>query len=217
MGIIIDIILIAIIGLTVLYGYKRGLVEVAFKIFSFFVSILISLILFFPISNYIIRNYNIDENIEKVILTNVVKEQNSTNSEKEVNEDSIILKYINKNIKETTDKAKQEVIEIAAKEISIKIINIGIIIILYIITRIILIFAKNIAAMIANLPILKQFNELGGAIYGLLKSMLIIYVVLAVIMLLSSMTDLNFIIQEILNSRITSILYNNNVIILLLF
>ena len=217
MGIIIDIILIAIIGLTVLYGYKRGLVEVAFKIFSFFVSILISLILFFPISNYIIRNYNIDENIEKAILTNVVKEQNSTNSEKEVNEDSIILKYINKNIKETTDKAKQEVIEIAAKEISIKIINIGIIIILYIITRIILIFAKNIAAMIANLPILKQFNELGGAIYGLLKSMLIIYVVLAVIMLLSSMTDLSFIVQEILNSRITSILYNNNLIIMLLF
>lgn len=217
MGIIIDIILIAIIGLTVLYGYKRGLVEVAFKIFSFLVSILISLILFFPISNYIIRNYNIDENIEKAILTNVVKEQNSTNSEKEVNEDSIILKYINKNIKETTDKAKQEIIEIAAKEISIKIINIGIIIILYIITRIILIFAKNIAEMIANLPILKQFNELGGAIYGLLKSMLIIYVVLAVIMLLSSMTDLSFIVQEILNSRITSILYNNNLIIMLLF
>lgn len=215
MSIVIDLLLIAIIGGTVFVGYKKGLVKVAFKVFSFLVSLCISLILFFPISNYVVKNYNFDENIQKIIISNLEKEENN---EKENNTEEIsILKYISKNIEDTKNKAKNEMIEIVAKEVSIKIVNISVIVMIYIITRIILIFAKGIAEAIANLPILKQCNEIGGALYGLLKALLIIYVILALIMLISSVLDLRAVVELITNSKITSILYNNNIIIKILF
>lgn len=215
MSIVIDLLLIAIIGGTVFVGYKKGLVKVAFKVFSFLVSLCISLILFFPISNYVVKNYNFDENIQKIIISNLKKEENN---EKENNTEEIsILKYISKNIEDTKNKAKNEMIEIVAKEVSIKIVNISVIVMIYIITRIILIFAKGIAEAIANLPILKQCNEIGGALYGLLKALLIIYVILALIMLISSVLDLRAVVELITNSKITSILYNNNIIIKILF
>lgn len=215
MSIIIDLFLIAIIAGTVFIGYKKGLVKVAFKVFSFLVSLIVSLVLFFPISNYIIKNYNFDENIQKVIISNLEKEENS--AKKNDTEEVGIIKYINKNIEDTKNKAKSEIIEAIANEISIKIVNISVIVMLYIITRIVLIFTKGIAEAIANLPILKQCNEVGGAIYGLLKALLFIYVILAGIMLLSSILDMGTLVKEISNSKITSILYNNNIIIKILF
>lgn len=215
MSIIIDLFLIAIIGGTVFVGYKKGLVKVAFKVFSFLVSLCISLILFFPISNYVVKNYNFDENIQKIIISNLEKEEN--NKKENDTEELSILKYISKNIEDTKNKEKNEMIEIVAKEVSIKIVNISIIVMIYIITRIILIFAKGVAEAIANLPILKQCNEIGGALYGLLKALLIIYVILALIMLISSVIDLRAVVDWITNSKITSILYNNNIIIKILF
>lgn len=215
MSVIIDILIIAIIFSTVLIGYKKGLIKVAFRIFSFLVSLCVSLILFFPISNYIVKNYEFDENIQKIIVVNLEREED--NKKENDTEETTILKYINKNIEDTKNKAKNEIIEIAAKEISIKIVKLCVIILLFAITRVALIFAKKIAEIIANLPILKQCNEVGGALYGLLKALLIVYVALAIIMLVSSVLDLSGVVRVILDSKITSILYNNNVIIKILF
>ena len=50
MGIIVDIILIAILCTCIFFGYKRGLIGVIVKLFSFVIALAISLILFKPIS-----------------------------------------------------------------------------------------------------------------------------------------------------------------------
>ena len=55
MSIIFDIAVIAIIALCTFIGYKQGLVKSAIKILSFFIAIIVAVVLYRPISNLIIN------------------------------------------------------------------------------------------------------------------------------------------------------------------
>ncbi len=50
-------------------------------------------------------------------------------------------------------------------------------------------FFRAIADLIAKLPILNQFNKLGGIVFGLLKGLIITYGALAVLLLVSPMFE----------------------------
>lgn len=67
MAILIDLIVIGIIILSTFLGYKKGLIGVAFKIISFIIAILITLILYKPVSNLIIEKTTWDDAIQNVI------------------------------------------------------------------------------------------------------------------------------------------------------
>ena len=75
MAIIIDLIVIAILVLSTFLGYKKGLIGVAFKILSFLIAIVITLILYRPISNYIINNTEIALTIENSISEKLSKQR----------------------------------------------------------------------------------------------------------------------------------------------
>lgn len=114
MGIILDIIIILIIGLNIYLGYKKGLIEVAFNVFAFFIAIIATLILFNPISNLVIQNTEIDENIKKSIISNFNKDEkenidnNNNYIDKTKEKDSNIISiYINEKIKDLTDDINQ--------------------------------------------------------------------------------------------------------------
>ena len=63
MGIILDIILVAIIALNIFICYKKGLVKLAVGLIAVAAAIILALILYKPVSNLIIENTEIDENV----------------------------------------------------------------------------------------------------------------------------------------------------------
>ena len=68
MGIVIDIILVLIEALSAFLGYKKGLVELGAKLFAGIIAIVITLIIYKPVGNIVIKNTSIDEKIENTIL-----------------------------------------------------------------------------------------------------------------------------------------------------
>lgn len=217
MSILIDIIIIAIIGVCIFLGYKRGLIGVIFKILSFFIAVIVALVLFKPVSYFVINNTKIDEQIESSIIEIIEgKKEEATEEEKEKsgNTPDVIMKYINSNIEKVANEAKTNIAQTVASDITINIINAGVIIILFIIARIVLIFIKIVSDAIAELPIIKQFNKLGGTIYGILEGFFIVYTILAIISLFVPIATLQNLIS---NSIIGSILYNHNIILMILF
>ena len=56
MGIVIDLILIAIIVISAFLGYKKGLVKLGAKLFACIIAIVITLILYRPVAGTIIKN-----------------------------------------------------------------------------------------------------------------------------------------------------------------
>ena len=68
-----------------------------------------------------------------------------------------------------------------ARNLSISIVQGLVILLLYIGLRLALRFVTALANFVAKLPILKQCNKLGGAIYGILRGLLITYMALLII------------------------------------
>ena len=211
MGIFLDIVVVAILALNIILGYKKGLINVVFNILAFFIAIIITFILYKPVSNFIINNTEIDDKIKQTIIENSKKEDNSDNEKTESS--NIIQKYVEDSIKNAEEDAKEKTIELVANTISIRGVEILTGILLFIVTRLILIVLGFITKFVANLPLIKQFNEIGGVLYGLLKGLLIIYIILTIMFFVVSINQKGIISETIENSYITKILYDNNIIV----
>lgn len=219
MAIAIDLILIGLIALSTFLGYKKGLIGVAFKILSFIIAIVITLILYRPIANYIVNNTSIAKTIENAITEKLSSTQIE---EGKINEQStdlpnIIVNYINGEITNTVNKTKDAVVQTVSKELTISAINLIVMVVLFVITRLLLLLAKTLLEAVSELPIIKQFNEAGGIIYGIARGILLIYVILALISLVLPMIGKNEILNAINSTIITKILYNNNLILMIFF
>ena len=211
---IIDIIIIAVIALCTFIGYKKGLIKVAVNILGFFIALIIAFVLYNPVASFIINNTQIDETIEEKIITSFSQENKTEEEKKEVeNNSQIITDYINGYIEEY----KNQGIAYAAKNISTTIVKIGTGLVVFLISKFILLFLKIFADAISNIPIIKQFNKVGGTIYGILEGFLIVYVVLGIISLASPMLTNVKIVEDIQDSHIGSIMYDNNIVLRLLF
>lgn len=220
MGILLDLIVIGIIALATFLGYKKGLVSAVFSILSIVIAIVLSLILFKPISNFVIDNTTIDEQIEASIVEIIEgQETNASDEQKEKlnNTPNVIVTYINATVTDATTEARIVVAKTVSRDITTTIVNIAIFIIIYIITKIILVFIKALTELITNIPIIKQFNELGGLIYGVLEGFFIVYVLLAIASFVLPMLNNTALLETINNTFITSILYNNNLLLMIFF
>ena len=213
MGIILDLVILGIILLNIFICYKKGLVKLAVGLVAVLVSIILALLLYKPVSGLIIEKTEIDNKIENAIIENFTAKEDN---EAEV-DDSGFMKYIEQYVDDTVNKTKNEIVTEAAGTIAVKVINIGVIILIFVVARLILILLTFITDLITELPIIKQFNEIGGVLYGVVKALLIIYVILAIAFFLVYVTGNVTISEAISSSYITKFFYNNNILLNIIF
>lgn len=174
MGIVIDIILVLIVAFSAFLGYKKGLVELGAKLFAGIIAIVITLIIYKPVGNIVIKNTSIDEKIENTILektTNVIDENSKISDNK----------YIQDASDNAVSQVKEEVLPEQARNIAVNIVYVATALILFIVSKIVLSIVISLANAVASLPILKQFNEVGGLLYGLVRGAIISFVLILVI------------------------------------
>ena len=239
-GIILDIIIIGILILSIWLGYKKGLTKSLLKIFSFLIAVIISLILFKPIANFVVTQTDIVDNLKntisksfkneeikdkddreneqnKLTIDNSNKIQEDNQNETKDNFTNIFNKYIQEKIVEAGNEAKENVIEIASKEIAIFIVNISVYIVLFLVIRIILIFIKKFAELITKIPGIKQCDELCGGIYGGIRACIIILFIVTILSIILSIFPNNNVLDIIDQSIITKFIYENNIVIKIFF
>ena len=193
MGIIIDIILIAIVVLSAFLGYKKGLVKLGAKLFAGIIAIIITIVMYKPVSGMIINNTTIDEKIENAII------QNTTN-------------FINENDKMQngiTEHVEKNVLPEQAENLSKNVVYVITALVLFIAVKIILSIIISLMDFVANLPILKQFNEIGGIIYGIVRGTLIVCICVLLIGVYTKMKPESTLNNNIQNSYLTKIIYKN--------
>lgn len=213
MGIILDIIIIALMAISIFFGYKKGLVKVAVKLCAFLIAVIVTLVFYKPVSKLIIENTELDNKIENVIIENGTKKLEESDEESKGN----FLENMQEYIDDTVTQTQNEIVQNAAKEISVRIINILVIVGLFIATRLVLILLVLISDLITSIPIIKQFNELGGVLYGIIRGLALIYVILAIVFLVVSMSANNGILTAIDSSIITKFMYKNNILLNIIF
>lgn len=196
---LIDLILLLVIIITTFIGYKKGLIKVAFKLVSFILAIFISIILYKPLSNFIIKYTPINNKLEQTIETRL----SSSNTTKEETNNMVSNYYSN---------IKNASIGIISQNIAITIVNISCVLLIFILTKLILMLFKFSGNLLAKLPVIKQLNGVGGFIYGIIKGFIIIYIFFAIVAILAPVNNINNFINIINSSIIANIMYNNNII-----
>lgn len=225
MGILVDVLIIGIIALCIWGGYRKGLIGVAFKILSFFVALVIALVLYKPVADFVIQNTSIQAMIENAIIENsqredqeqIPEELNQEKISQETITSPIMVEYANKYIENAADKTKEVLAQEFAKSISIMLINVTSGILVFLIANIILIIIKAFSNLVAKLPIIKQFNKLGGILFGIIKGLLIVYVVLAILSLAEPVMQETTITNIMEQSYIGKIMYHHNMLLEILF
>lgn len=74
-------------------------------------------------------------------------------------------------------------------------------------------FVKLISNLITKLPVIKQFDELGGGIYGAVRASIIILIVFTIVSAISPIIPNLGVIKVINESHIAKSIYENNIII----
>lgn len=199
MGFVVDLIIIAIIVLSTFLAYRKGLVKLAIGLCATVISIVVTFILYQPISNLVINVTSIDEFIEDAIyekVNDVMKE----NTKEEAVTNSIV------------ETAKNEMLPETARNLAINIVRGGVMILLFVAVRIALIFITAIADAIAKLPIINQLNKTSGMIYGILRGILIVYVGLLILGIPGQINPNNQINDSIDQSFLGKTMYENNIL-----
>lgn len=220
MSIIIDAIILGILVLCIALGYRKGLTGSLLKIVSFVLALVIAFVLFKPVSNFIIDKTDWDENLEQEIRDTILsgdKQEEKVSEEENQNMPSVMLDYINKTVENAGNEAKEAVADATARQVAVMIINAGVWFALFLVARIILIFVKGLTKIITSLPIIKQFDKLGGIIYGLVEAFVVIYAILAVLSFISPVVSGTGILDAVQKSFIGSVMYNNNLLLKLIF
>lgn len=208
-GIILDIIIVAIIALNVYTCYKKGLVNLAVGLIAVVAAIILSVIFYKPVTNIIVENTDFDETIEDAITETFAPEGVDAGQVKYVG----ILSYLETEVGNAVNDTKNEVVYEAAGAMAEKIINLIVFIVIFTAVRVLLFALTFVADAITSLPILKQLDDVGGILYGIIKALLIIYIVLAIVSVVVSFTANTAIADAITNSYVTKFFYDNNIVL----
>ncbi len=201
MGIIIDIIIIAIIAISTFLAYKKGLIALAIKLCAFIIAIVVTFILYNPVSNLVINVTNIDETVQNAILE---KTTDLINQEEIANQNETMQNLINQ--------AKEGTLPEASRELAISIVKFGVMIILFLALRIGLVFVTALANMLAGLPIIKQLNKSGGIVYGLLRGIILVYAIFMIMVIVQKVNPTMNIEENIKETFIAKYMYEHNVL-----
>ncbi|MCL2384084.1 MAG: CvpA family protein [Oscillospiraceae bacterium] len=210
MGIFVDITILGIIALCTFIGYKRGLIKASIRILSFFIAIIVALLLYRPVAGIIIEHTNLGNSIQSGIAESILPEGVDPDDEVEVDESLLGV------IGDGLDNVAQTTVNNISEVLAIQIIELGVLLVIFVTVKIGLRFVTALTDFITKIPILKQFNEVGGIIYGLVQGVLTVYTILAVIFLLSPIIDESFT-NIVTGSILGGFLYNNNIFIMFLF
>ena len=108
--------------------------------------------------------------------------------------------------------AKNEMLPETARNLAINIVTGGVIIVLFVAVKIALRFVSSFANVVAKLPILDQLNKAGGVVYGLLRGVLMVYVLLMLFHIPAQIAPNNTIYKNINQSYLGKTMYEHNIL-----
>ena len=212
MGIVIDCLVVLVMASCIFVGYKKGLMKVAINFIAIFLSIILALILYKPVANFIVNNTELDEKINSGVYEKI-KDEDFYNLSDEAKDKNGLLKISDKYINEAIQSSKDNVAQYVSDRITETIINGIAFVIVVIALRVVLILLYLLSDVIGSLPIIKQFNKSGGILYGVIEGLFFINLVFSILYVLNPVCLNGKIDEAVQKSNLGKLAYNDNIII----
>lgn len=221
-----DIFVIAVIAISALIGYYKGLLKSVFKVVSFFVAVF-GAIKFSPLlTNYILetRIYTmlksgilerllLQRQDSELILDESVKSTLADNTIQQLSIPEFLKEKLIENIPNASSLIDTtQIFDAISGELAYLLIRVASVIVLYFALRILLLILQHVLDLFSKLPVVKQMNEIGGLIFGIIQGTLSIYIIFAIMTIFYSLEKFNWIAISIDNSLIAKYLFYNNIV-----
>lgn len=199
---IADICVFCIVLLFIILGYKAGFLRSCVNLAAFGVSICISLLIYPIVSSLIMQTTAYG------MLVDFIKSSYLANADEAVVNST--LKLFEGVLKDNANILADGI----AGSIATLIINVITFVLVVVLCRLLLFAVTHIFDLFAKLPVIRQFNRLGGSVLGGIIGIAVVYLVLAIFMTVLPMDTAGVVAKEIESSTIASQLYYNNILIL---
>lgn len=213
---IADIVVICTFIISIFAAFRKGFTILVFNLICLVITIVAVLVLCKPITTLIYDNTKVDEFFSKHIedsIGNFLEHQLEKNGHIETEETNIskpIANKINTYIYEAKENSITNISKYVADKLSYVVISSIVVIILCIVIRLSTFLLRAVLSFITDLPIIHSIDKVGGIAYGVIRAYIIVYLLLAILSLISPLISNSGIIACINNSKICSIFYNNN-------
>lgn len=206
-----DIIIFSILLIMTVIGYRKGFLKTLTGLVSVILAFVLAVSFSAKVEEYIKTTPVYDaiyENLEESIVSekNETKETEKVSIQK-LNMPKQMIKNIQEDIEEETTELKKtmtaKIVDTAVKILSI--------ILIFIAARIIIWLVLLAVGVIHKLPFIGWFDRLLGAFFGFLRGFIVVYLILAVVMILSAFNSENPFVKTINHSEFAKVMYNNNV------
>lgn len=189
---IADVFVFAFVLLFVWFGYRSGLIRTVFGFLSYFISIGISVLIYPYVSKALSENHKVLDYIGKIADKIQIGETEGAGFF-----EKFFLTSVN---------------DAASSAVSSFLVNILAFLLVLVISRILLGVISRCLNVVAKLPVISSVNRIGGAVFGGLKSILILYIIFAVLIFIPSAAN-DKIVDNINESHIANKFYTENIIV----
>lgn len=218
LSIIFDLVIVGIFVFCIYSCAKKGLVGSSYKIASLVLTIVLMLMFQDTICTQV-KNSPLGEKINQTVseaLSEKVEESTQEEQKQGFLEGlglpGVYLSMFD-NSQAEIEKTKNQIISEITESICASVINIISVIILYIAVRILLFIFFKVTNLVLKLPVLKTFNKLLGAVFGVIQALLVVYILCAVLMWFVPAKHSEGVVGAIEESVVTEYFYNNNMIL----
>ncbi len=219
-----------VIGISVgfaLIGLKKGFLMSVYKLLSFLIAIVLSYFLYPYVAKFLMGT-TLHDKIYDSILKNLMLQQPAIGAQGKSVATNAVVEHLKLPefmkeglIKSVTEKASVGLISEIFKNIAERMTEMAIgiisIVLVYILVRIILIFAKYFIEGVSKLPVFKQMDKFGGFALGAVEGLLTVYIFCTILMIFAAAPSFKSIFDSIDESILAKFVCENNFIYNLLF
>lgn len=217
----IDIIIIVYLLFACLQGFKKGFIKMLFDTVGLILAFFISKQYYKIIEQFLMNNTKLFIKAHDFFEAHTYKlsemlsnsSDNATNIFKDVFNLPIEIQHMISNIFGTNISSNGDSYSIFVDNISVIFIRSLSFIITFLIVYILLVILSNFINTIFKLPILNITNRFFGAGMGILKSIIILYIIFALSSPIIGFMQENQFIKNILDSQSAKVFYDNNLIL----
>lgn len=213
MDYLILLIVLAVLGLSALYGYKKGLVKILLSMVALLVTFIVAAILTIPVSGMLKAATPIDEGIEKSVSKLVTEnEVVNVDSISNLNLPSPIEKVLVKGAEAAKDGFNEYIVGAVADVLLKAITFFVLIIVVYVVVTILI----NVLDFISRLPLINSINKTGGLAVGLVQGLLLVWVGCLIVTAFANEPWGQEVFRQINANPLLTFIYNNNLITVLI-
>ncbi|MBP5426381.1 MAG: CvpA family protein [Clostridiales bacterium] len=215
-----DVLVVGIVLISIVSGYRKGFIKAVFRIFSKIASLVLAIKFYKPLA-HIIANRAFFSEFTARISSKITRMLSGASiaSDDDLAGEILDSMHIPNTIKESviTDLPydvnsmdKSQIIEVIASKLGTAMLYIFCVVAIFLVTRLVFLIMRNILDKIFYLPLLKQLNKVAGLLFGSVEGFLAAYIVMSIAALINS----EVILSNIECSLIAKHLYYNNLLLL---